>query len=210
MQVLQNCRRLAWLRRGLMMTPVLILPIAVSGVAVRPALDRREAMLEEHRLQDLMAHCTERQRSLDAFGSLDQLQTFAALRQGLHNLVPGKIEPIEIYSHLRQVAGSTGVELGSIRMMDASDTGLTIGDETIVRQGVSVSCKATSAALVRFVTGVEARGLPCAVTSFSLGRDRRGQESFRIDLELGLFHYGPAGSLTQESDPEVGSPAPGQ
>lgn len=210
MQILQNCRRLAFLRRGLMMAPVLILPIAITGVAVRPALDRREAMFEEHRLRDLLAHCSDRERSLRDFGPLEQVQIFAALRQALHDQVPAELEPIEIYNHLRQAAMTYGVELGSIRMMDATDTGLTIGSEAIVSQDVSLTGTATATELCHFVAGLEARGLPCAVTYLNLSRDRRDQDRFRIDLELGLFHYAPAGSSSQGSSPDSGDSVPGE
>jgi hypothetical protein len=207
----QNVRQRAWITRTGVFGLVMILPLSIAGVTVRPALVLREVQHEEARLAMLADHCAQRRVALDDFGPLEQIAIFEGLRARLHDLVPAGIAPIESYSHLRSAARVAGVELGSIRLEDPTDTGLELDGLTIAQRPVSVNGTATQRALVHLVAGLDARGLPVAVTNLVLQRNRRGQATFRFEMTLGLFHYAPTGSLGSEfsDSSQMDAPMPG-
>ena len=208
MKPVRNVRRQAALYRAAFLVPVLLLPVAAGGVTVRPALELREVQREETRLQELQAHCDARRTALAEFGSLEKLAVFEALRRELGALVPDSLEPMEIYSQVRHAALVAGVDLGSVRLTEPTDTGLALDGRTVAAQNVALTGEAELGPLVQFVAGLEARGLPLAVTYLNLGRDRRDQATFRFDLEVGLFHYAPAGAFAASLE-ESSAPAPG-
>ncbi len=197
--VQSNIRHLARVRGALVLLPVLVLPLGMAGVTIRPVQELREARSEEERLELLVELCRQRRQELEDFGSLDKLTVVEDLRQRLHDLVPDSLEPIDIYSHARHAARAAGVELGSLRLLETSDTQLVIGDETIAQAGTALSGEASLGSLAAFIADLDARGLPVSVTRLGLSRDRHDRLRFRFDLDVGFYHYAPSGSMSSES-----------
>ncbi len=184
----QNLRGgLHWASTTLML-PAVILPLALVGIAVRPALDVIEVRLEYARAERKLEAGLEQRATLERFGSLDRLEAMEVLRARLHDLIPEPFTPIEVYTWMRIAAERHGLDLRGIRMDGSIDLDLVVGDETVVMETVVVEGEGGAGALVGMVGEMRAHGLPTAVLEFSMSRASPSERLFRMDARVGVFH----------------------
>lgn len=124
-----------------LMLPAVILPLALVGIAVRPAVDVVEAQLEFARAEQKLEDGLEQRAALERFGSLDRLEAMEVLRARFRDLIPEPFTPIEVYTWMRIAAERHGLDLTGIRMGESVDLELVVEGETVVMATVLVEGK---------------------------------------------------------------------
>ncbi len=206
MNKVQNVRTLARLKRALALAPVVILPLGLAGVAVRPALDLRRAVREEGRLTRLVEHCDHLRAELELFDGAGRVQELESLRGRLRALIPSQLAPIEVYSYLRECARQCGLELEVIQIGVPKDLELVLDGETIVELPVTLRGRGTLRAVALIPRVLDARGLLCAVRSARVTSGETVSETYQFELGVGLFHCASAASAGSDDSTTMDMP----
>lgn len=171
--------------------PVVLLPLALAGVTIKPILHLRDASLAVEDAQARASQAEGLRNDLQKMGSLSQSVGQAlALEQALQRMVPGQLRTLEVYSVLRRTAQVTGFTLNSLQVdepvafLPALD-GNAAGSRSVRLRGIG-----DSSGISAFVDQLRAAGLPVAVKSFAFVHRKTGLP-FDIDLQIDVFHRIP-------------------
>jgi hypothetical protein len=200
--VVENLRHGYRLRHAAMLVPAFLLPLALLGVTIEPALRVATGRRELSRAQEMVERARRARSVLEEVGPIEQIAPLEEMRQELYALVPDSISAVEVYSRVRQVAAGCGFAVDSIVLGAAEDLELVHDDDTIVMQEIQVAGTATVDAVLGLVRSLRRSGLPLAVVGVRLQRTSLHGDEFSVDLRLGTFHHAPA---TRNTDSEEGS-----
>lgn len=184
-----NVRSTRLIRSAPFLVPVAIVPLVLTGItglprahglAARAALERTRERLELH---------VERRDALVEFGDLGEVATIEALTGELRSLVPEELTDIEIFSAARMAARAHRVDLNSVRIEGGQVLEVELDGRPVAVKHTRVLGRATLDGLVAWVDALRAFGVPCAVSSFSVLRDKPTDRRFRFEVLIGAFHY---------------------
>ena len=192
--VVENLRSRNRIRRKAILLPAFLLPFALMGFTVNPALDAVVGRQELARARELAQRAQRSRELLIGLGTAEEVSQAAELRRQLYRLVPGELPLFEVYSRVRQAAGLTGFEVHSVVGAGEQDLSLIVGNDSIAVREVQVSGSGSLRQALATVAVLRELNLPVAVLGARLQREDQSSPVYSIDLRLGAFHHIPAAS----------------
>ncbi len=193
----------------LLVLPMVLLPLGLAGVTMKPVLDLRAAA---GHVKDAELRAAETESLRAQLSEAEPLEATAAralvLDQALRKLVPGELGSLELYSVLRSAATTAQFALNTLQVSDPEPFQQPLDGRAIGRREVLLKGAATTVAVGAFVDRLRAVGLPTAVESFVFSR-KPNSLTFDVELRLAVFHRIPPAAATLEDSPvDGGEPAP--
>ena len=190
--VVENLRSRNRIRRKAILLPAFLLPFALMGFTVNPALDAVVGRQELARARELAQRAQRSRELLIGLGTAEEVSQAAELRRQLYQLIPQELPLFEVYSRIRQAAGLTGFEVVSVVGAGEQDLDLVVGSDSVAMQEVQVSGSGSLSQALATVAVLRDLELPVAVLGARLQRENQNSPVYSIDLRLGAFHHAPA------------------
>ena len=191
-------------RAAMVIMPMLLLPIALAGVTVRPMLEFQEASVAAKTAEHQARATASLRTELAGYESVDELERRARLLEGiLDTLVPVELGSLEIYSVIRSAAAVAGLDLESLQVEEPTPFREASRGRSIGRRAVSTRASGSVAQASGFVDRLRAIGLPVAVQTYTFAR-RTGGAAYSVELQFDVFHHIPAAELADDRSGSMG------
>ncbi|MEW6071883.1 MAG: hypothetical protein AB1726_04705 [Planctomycetota bacterium] len=169
------------------LVPLILVTIALGGVAMRPSLSMEAARSMRAAAQDRAARAAGERDRCAAFTAQNGAERLAAATARIRELLPWGTTALELHSGVRLAAERCGFRLDTVSVDGPIDAGLARLDDLVVRRSVDVRGSGPLPALPALVSLVRSLGYPTAVIEFTVTRASSGPHPFQFQIVLGVF-----------------------
>ena len=189
---LHNYKQKRGWRSVLPVLPACLLPLALMGATVKPALDFGGLSRRLEEARGRAAEAREMRSFLAEFGAEGPpTEQFCQMQAALAARVPEGFEPTEFYEAALSAARGLELELETIVPNNSEDLGYAVGDLTIHEQRATLKGRVRAEALSRFLVAMHREGHPVSVHACKLHSLELEPGLFDFYLDLGVFFLAP-------------------